>query len=174
MALTVLVDGPSHGHGVWTRLASCAVEDWAAVSRAQVYYSLGKLAEQGLIRPAPGANRETRRERRSWRITADGRRALTTALASKHWASQRAVPPFVTWVALSNLARPAARRQVLGERRVFLERELARERETLAEVSKLSMDDRVALLTHSMVQQAIRQIRLELDWLDELADVLAN
>ena len=81
---------------------------------------------------------------------------------------QRSVPPFLTWVALSELARPAARRRVLEERRAFLEAELARERDTLAEVRRPSKDDRLTRLTCSMIEHVIRRIRLELEWLDEL------
>ena len=87
---------------------------------------------------------------------------------------QRSVPPFLTWVALSELARPAARRRVIRDRRAFLEAELARERDTLAEVSRESTDDRVTRITRSMVEQVIRQIELELDWLDELEVLLES
>ena len=64
VTLGVLSRGPAHGHAIWSGLAAHDVEDWAAVSRAQVYYSLGKLADQGLIRAAQETKADTRRERR--------------------------------------------------------------------------------------------------------------
>ncbi len=159
---------------MWSRLSECDIEDWAEVSRAQVYYSLGKLAEQELIRAAGGAPAETRRERRTWQITPAGRRALTTALSSGHWATQRRVPPFLTWVGWSELVRPATRERIIRERRAFLEAEIVRERETLAGMRRLPADTQARSITISMVKQAIRQMSLELDWLDELETLLAE
>lgn len=174
VVLGILTSGPAHGHGMWNRLSECDVEDWAEVSRAQVYYSLGKLADQDLISPARDASAETRRERSTWHITPAGRRALTTALSSRHWAEQRRVPPFFTWVAWSSLVRPATRRRIIRERRAFLEAELVRERETIAEVRRLPANTPALAITISMVGQAIRQFVLELDWLDELDTVFAE
>ena len=174
VVLGILTNGPAHGHGMWSELSDCDVEDWAEVSRAQVYYSLGKLADRDLIRPAKNASTETRRERRTWCITPQGRRALKSALSSDHWARERRVQPFLTWVAWSELAQPAARKKVLAERRAFLESEVARERETLAAVRRMPEDTPAIGVTKSMVNQAIRQMRLELEWLDELDELFAR
>ena len=173
VALVVLLRGPAHGHAIWTRLAECDVEDWASVSRAQVYYSLGKLADQELIRPAQDVGAVTRRERRTWRITAKGRRALTAALSSRHWAEQRVVPPFMTWVALSELARPAARSKILADRQSFLEAELERERETLADLRQLPPDADGAQVAILMVDHVIKQMTLELELLAGLRNLFA-
>ena len=174
VALVILLRGPAHGHAIWNRLSECDVEDWAAVSRAQVYYSLGKLAEQGLIRPAQDTKAETRRERQSWRVTPQGRRALTTALASSHWAGQRVVPPFMTWVALSELARPAARRKILDKRQSFLEAELERERKTLADMRRLPPDQEGVQVAILMLDHVMRQMTLELGLLDKLRGLFAD
>jgi DNA-binding PadR family transcriptional regulator len=168
VALVILLRGPAHGHAIWNQISACDVEDWAAVSRAQVYYSLGKLADQRLIRPAQDARAETRRERRTWRITPEGRRALSAALSSPHWAAQRVVPPFMTWVALSELARPAARRKILDGRQRFLKAELSRERETLTDLQRLPPEAEGAQVAILMVDHVIRQMMLELELLDEL------
>lgn len=174
VVLGMLSSGPAHGHGMWNRLSECDVEDWAEVSRAQVYYSLGKLADQDLIGPAQDAPADTRRERYTWRITPTGRRALTKALSSKHWAEQRRVPPFLTWVAWSELVRPATRRRIIRERRTFLKAEVTRERNTLAEARHLPADTPGITITISMLNQTIRQLLLELEWLDELDTVFAE
>jgi DNA-binding PadR family transcriptional regulator len=174
VALGILTGGPAHGHGIWSRLSACDIEDWAVVSRAQVYYSLGKLADQGLIRPAKAASADVRRVRRTWCITPAGRRALTAALASTHWAEQRVVPPFLTWVGLSGYARLAARRKILAARRLFVEAEHARERDTLADLERLPADADGADIARLMVGHVIRQLKLELEWLDELEGLLAG
>ena len=173
VVLGILSSGPAHGHGMWNRLSECDVEDWAEVSRAQVYYSLGKLADQDLIQPVQNAPADTRRERRTWHINPAGRRALTKALSSEHWAEQRRVPPFITWVAWSELVRPATRRRIIRERRAFLKAEVARERATLAEVQRLPVHTAGVTVTISMLNQTIRQLLLELEWLDELDTVFA-
>jgi DNA-binding PadR family transcriptional regulator len=154
-------------------LADCDIEDWAEVSRAQVYYSLSKLAKQDLIGPARDAEPDTRRERQSWRLTPAGRRALKSTLASDHWATTRRVQPFMTWVGWSELATPTARSKIIAGRRAFLESEVIRERETLAGVRKLPGDTPGITATRTMVSYAIRQLQLELEWLDELEELLA-
>ena len=171
VVLGVLSNGPAHGHGLWNLLSECKIEDWTEVSRAQVYYSMGKLSDQGLIRPAQDKSSETRRERYPWQITPEGRRALTSVLSSKHWATQKRIPPFLTWVGWSELARPATRKRVVADRRVFLRNELAGKRETLAEVERMPSDTPALGVTISMINHVIRQICLELDWLDELDKV---
>lgn len=174
VVLGVLSNGPTHGHGMWNRLAECDIEDWAEVSRAQVYYSLGKLAERKLICPNKNSTSDTRRERRTWCITPDGRRALKSALSSEQWSSKRRVPPFLTWVGWSELARPAARKKIIAERRSFLEAEIARERATLTTAGNLPADTPALKTTLSMLNYIIRQLELELDWLEELEELLVN
>jgi len=160
--------GPAHGHAIWSHLTSCGVEDWASVSRAQVYYSINKLAEQRLIRPAPAAKGDTQRERQTWRITPEGRRALSAALSLPHWATQRRVPPFMTWIPLAELARPAARRKTLEDRRDFLRAELAREQETLADLRRLPEDTEGGRVAVLMVEHVIQQLTLDLELLGRL------
>ncbi len=169
VVLGVLTSGPAHGHGMWGRLSDCDIEDWAEVSRAQVYYSIKKLADQKLICPVTNAPSDTAREKQTWRITGEGRSALRKALASEHWITSRRVQPFVTWVGWSELATAAARRRTTSKRKAFLEQEVARERATLAEVRGLPADTPALEVTISMIRHAIRQFELELEWLDELA-----
>lgn len=159
---------------MWNWLADCDIEDWAEVSRAQVYYSLSKLARKDLIGPARDAVPDTRRERQTWRITRAGRRALKAALASDDWATRRRVQPFMTWVGWSELATPASRRKIISGRRAFLEAEVARERETLANAQSLPADTPGLTATMTMVSYAIRQMKLELEWLDELESLWAK
>lgn len=170
VALVALRDGPAHGHAIWTFLSDRGVQDWASVSRAQVYYSLGKLAEQGLIQTTDTAA-NTPGERTTWRITPAGRRALKAELSMPHWPDLRTVPPFMTWVALSELARPAARREILDRRRTLLESELSRERETLSEIQQLSQDMEGVKVAVLMVGHVIDQLELELELLDGLQDL---
>lgn len=88
-----------------------------------------------------------------------------------HWPDLRTVPPFMTWVALSELARPAARREILDRRRTLLESELSRERETLSEIQQLSQDMEGVKVAVLMVGHVIDQLELELELLDGLQDL---
>ena len=117
VSLGLLSQGPAHGHEIWSRLAAHDVQDWAEVSRAQVYYSLGKLSDRGMIRAVAG---EGRADRRTWRITAEGQRALTDALSDSAWARNSVVSPFITWLALSEHAWPAVRKRVVDRTRTVI------------------------------------------------------
>jgi DNA-binding PadR family transcriptional regulator len=165
VSLGLLSQGPAHGHEIWTRLAAHDVQDWAEVSRAQVYYSLGKLAERGMIRAVAG---EGRADRRTWRITAEGQRALTDSLSASHWARNRVVSPFITWLALSDHAWPAVRDRIIDERRAFLNAEVERERATLDALRRIPSSERGVIIARQMVELVIQQFVLELDWLEDL------
>src|ERR1700690_1364452 len=129
--LSLLAERPLHGYQANAELERREVRDWAGISRPQVYYSIEKLAQFGLLRayevrasriesPAAGP------ERRVFQTTAKGRVALAHALESKEWTTHRERPPFLTWIALSWQARPGGFRQQIKRRRKFLEDELSR------------------------------------------------
>jgi DNA-binding PadR family transcriptional regulator len=142
------------------------VRDWAGISRPQVYYSLAKLARDGMIRPHVPKDDDTTTggpDREVYAITASGRAALKKALERTEWAEQRPPPPFLTWMALSPHASPSTIRAQIDRRRRFLERELALERETLAAFGN---DHAYA---RAMVSLTIRQFEVELEWLAALA-----
>ena len=170
VVLGVLTNGPIHGQGMWNRLVECEIQDWAEVSRAQVYYSLGKLADRNMIRPAKESNSSSARERQTWAITPEGRRALKATLASSHWIESRRVQPFMTWVGWSSLATAAARRKIVAARKKFIDAEIAREQETLSAIKSAPPDTPALSITISMVGHAIRQLQLEREWLEELEE----
>jgi DNA-binding PadR family transcriptional regulator len=173
VVLSLLFERPMHGYEVNHVLELREVRDWAGVSRPQVYYSLRKLADAGYIGPATGrgaaerASGEGGPERRVYRITAAGRRAYAAALARPEWATQRPLPPFLTWLVLAIHADPAERVQQLERRRAFLEAEAARERVTLAAI-RADTGPTVAVAA-LIVSLTIRQFEAELAWLGEVA-----
>src|ERR1051326_5245129 len=97
--LSLLAERPMHGYEVNATLAARNIRDWAPVSRPQIYYSLDKMTQLGLIRvgaddsPAPGP------ERRVFETTAAGRDRLADALESRHWVHNRVHQPFLIWLA---------------------------------------------------------------------------
>jgi DNA-binding PadR family transcriptional regulator len=168
--LSLLAERPMHGYQANLELERRQVRDWAGVSRPQVYYSLEKLARSGMIRagadesPAAGPGRSV------YQTTPKGRTALAQALEREDWTTGRDRPPFLTWLALSWQATPAAIRLQVQRRREFLENELAREKATLRAIrDEVGHDYHEAIW---MVTLIIAQFRLELRWLRKLAQEL--
>ena len=105
-------------------------------------------------------------ERSTFETTAKGSAALANALELEEWTMQRERPPFLTWVALSWLARPGAIEKQVQRREEFLKRELAREEETLKSVL-----EEVEHRYHEalwMIELMIEQFGTELRWLRKL------
>jgi DNA-binding PadR family transcriptional regulator len=156
-----------HGYQANAELERRQVQDWAGVSRPQVYYSLEKLARLGLIKEAGDHEPALGPERRIFSTTAKGRAALAAALEREDWTSQRDRPPFLTWMALSWQASVGVVRKQLQRRQEFLQGELAREEATLRAV-----ETEVGHRFHEavwMIKLMIEQFRAELGWLRQVA-----
>jgi DNA-binding PadR family transcriptional regulator len=134
--LSLLAERPMHGYQANRELERREIRDWANLSRPQVYYSMEKLARAGLIHAAETGEPAAGPERSTFETTAKGRAALAGALEHQEWATQRERPAFLTWLGLSWQARPEAVGLQLRRREEFLERELAREKETLESILK--------------------------------------
>jgi DNA-binding PadR family transcriptional regulator len=164
--LSLLAEGPRHGYQANAELERREVRDWAGISRPQVYYSIEKLAQLGLVRASEDESAAAGPERRVFQTTAKGRAALADALEREDWTTHRERPPFLTWIALSWQARPGVFRRQIERRRKFLEKELSRERATLRSIEK-----EVGHRFHEaawMVSLMIEQFRGELRWLRKL------
>ncbi len=170
--LSLLAERPMHGYEANAELERRQVRDWAGISRPQVYYSLDKLARLGLVRPADSSEPLQGPERRVLATTVRGRDALASSLERADWALDRDRPQFLTWMALSWLARPGVVEQQLQRRREFLEGELGRERKTLETV--------VAEVGHEfheavwMITLMIDQFETELSWIGRVEAGLAR
>ena len=168
--LSLLAEQPMHGYQTNFELERRQVQDWAGISRPQVYYSLEKLERLGLIREAGDREPAHGPERRVFATNQKGRDALAAALEREDWTTQRERPPFLTWMALSWQARPGVVRRQLKRRQGFLGKELAREEQTL-----LAVENEVGHRFHEavwMISLVIEQIRTELRWLVKLANEL--
>ena len=164
--LSLLAERPMHGYQANLELERREVRDWAAISKPQVYYSLDKLAQLGLIREAESDEATTGPERKVYATTPRGRSALADMLERDTWASQRERPPFLTWMALSWQARPGVFARQLGRRAAFLRQELARERVTLKSIlQEVGHEFHEAVW---MVTLTSSQFRTELLWLRRL------
>jgi DNA-binding PadR family transcriptional regulator len=164
--LSLLCERPRHGYEANAELERRQVGDWAGVSRPQVYYSLEKLKQMGLVAAAKSSEPQAGPERNVLETTKKGRTALADALEREDWATQRERPAFVTWMAISWRARPGVFRRQIARRRKFLEGELAREQSTLAAVKKEAGESYPEAVW--MVSLVVEQFKLELKWLDRV------
>ena len=170
--LSLLAERPMHGYEANAELERRQVRDWAGISRPQVYYSLDKLARLGFLCPADSDEPHQGPERRVLSATARGREALSSSLEREEWALQRERPQFLTWMALSWLARPGVVRQQFERRRKFLTAELERERETLnAVLAEVGHEFHEAVW---MIRLMIEQFETELRWLAAVEAGLAR
>src|SRR5882724_7841983 len=131
-----------------------------------------KLARAGMIRASESDEPAAGPERSTFETTAKGSAALANALELEEWTMQRERPPFLTWVALSWLARPGVFLKQLRRRRKFLLKEIVREKKTL-----LSIYDEVGHKYHEavwMVDLMIQQMRTEVRWTHRLERELAR
>lgn len=160
--LSLLSERPMHGYEANAELERREIRDWAAISRPQVYYSIEKLLRLGFVRNVSSDDAQQGPDRHVVATTTRGREALTDALEHPHWATQRERPPFLTWMALSWLARPGVIKEQLRRRRKFLEGEIARERATLASVlAEVGHEFHEAVW---MIKLMISQFETELEW----------
>ena len=168
--LSLLSERPMHGYEANLELERREIRDWAGISRPQVYYSLDKLQRLGFLRTKSNNEPAAGPERNVLTATADGREALADALEREDWTRQRERPPFLTWIALSWLARPGVFKKQIQRRTRFLESELAREREVLRSVLQ-----EVGHPYHEavwMLKLTLEHFKTELAWLKKLEQEL--
>lgn len=164
--LSLLAERPMHGYQANAELARREVQDWAGISRPQVYYSMEKLARLGMLRETASKEAAEGPERQVFAVTTKGKEALADALERDDWTRQRERPAFLTWMALSWQARRGVFEKQMFRRREYLEKELAREKATLNSVLK-----EVGHANHEavwMVKLMIAEFETELRWLEQL------
>src|SRR5438105_2748341 len=165
VVLSLLAERAMHGYEVAAELKRRDVEDWAGISRPQIYYSLKKLHAQRLIKLRREAPERGGADRRVFAPTEAGLTALHEALGRSAWATERPPTPFVTWMVLAIHASPRAIRAMFERRRAYLEQQLARERATLAAFA--SESGPTLPIGKALVTLVIRELELELGWLEE-------
>lgn len=164
VVLSLLEERPMHGYDLLAEYQRQEVVDWAAVSKAQLYYSLKKLSGLGLIEGR--SEEEGAREKTVYRPTIAGRQALAEALANPNWAQTRLAQPFSTWLGLSIHAPASAVDELLAAREAFLLTEIEKERASLKFMQGLS-SARVEKGIE-IVSLVVRQLEVELEWVAEL------
>lgn len=164
--LSLLAEHPMHGYQVNATLEQRRIREWAPVSRPQIYYSLDKLLNLGLIRIAADESPAAGPERTIFDTTPQGRDRLADALDASHWIEDRFFQPFVIWLALSWQIRGDTFRNQLKARHQFLSTRLKDERATLKSVrQEVGHDHHEAVW---ILELKIDQTRLELRWIQKI------
>ena len=167
VVLAMLAERAMHGYELWTELERREVREWASISKPQVYYSLNKLEREGHSELAIDDDPALGPDRRRFRPTPEGRRALADSLARANWATDHLPSPFVTWMVLSWQARPRDFALQVSRRRKYLLGKIEFEEAALrAIVDETSPTSDAAMI----VRLAIRQQQVEVAWLDEVAN----
>ena len=166
VVLSLLSEEPMHGYQLVSELEKRDVQDWAEISRPQVYYSINKLFAKKLISEKRDTAASLGPERTKFEINSKGSEALNEGLSRGDWATQRPPPPFLTWMALSAHLPKSSKKKIVIGRRDFLNSQLQREKKTLAEFDGTS--DAMQIAGKLMVEFTIRAFKLELAWLDQV------
>jgi DNA-binding PadR family transcriptional regulator len=166
LLLGLLLDRPMHGYELFQQIQAEEIDAWFNVSMAGVYYSLGKLHDQGLV--AESRERGARSPRKSvYHLTDEGRSAFFEAMEAQALNQEEVFLEYdVVIYLLNKLPRKRAislleqQRALLADKSQAVHRALAREQE--GDQSPL----RLAVLDHKR-----RYLDMERDW---LADVIQD
>jgi DNA-binding PadR family transcriptional regulator len=160
LLLGLLLDRPMHGYELFQQIQTEEIDTWFNVSMAGVYYSLGKLRDQGLV--AESRQRGARSPRKSvYHLTEEGRSAFFEAMEAQAASREEIYLEYDVIIYLLNrLPRQRAiallDRQMshLGAQLQAVQRALAEERE-----------DRPSPLRLAVLDHRRRYLEMERDWL---------
>lgn len=164
VVLSLLMKAPMHGYQVNAELQRREVNDWAGISKPQIYYSLKKLESLKLIKATSVEDGSLGPEKQTFSATEKGTSAFSKSLEREDWAIQRPPPPFLTWLVLSIHEKPAIVRKMFERREAFLKAQVKKEIMTLKEIRADSGP--TIPIAESIVELAIKLFQVELDWLN--------
>lgn len=173
VVLSVLAEEPMHGYRLLKVLRERDVEDWAAMSKPQIYYSLKKLHTKRLIK----ADKSTMKKAGTsgpdgdvFTLTDSGSTVLKEGLSDLNWSTQRPPPPFLTWMAMASHVGKQTKLKMIESRKEFLLLHLKREQQTFEDLAHAT--DPMAKPGKLMVELTIKQFELELEWLKKVMEQL--
>jgi len=166
LLLGLLLDRPMHGYELYQQIQAEGIDAWFNVSMAGVYYSLGKLRDQGWV--AESRQRGGRSVRKSiYRLTEEGRRAFFAAMEEQAASQERVYLDYDLVIYLVNRLPLQRAISLLQQRQEFLAAEAQRLQAALAaEREKGGSPLKLAILDHQR-----RFLEMEQDW---LADVIRD
>jgi DNA-binding PadR family transcriptional regulator len=164
LLLGLLLDRPMHGYELYQQIQAEKIDTWFNVSMAGVYYSLGKLRDQGLV--AESRQRGGRSARKSiYRLTEEGRAAFFSAMESQAVSREKVFLDYDLVIYLLNKLPLQRATSLLERHQAFLSEQAQHLQGTLdTERDGNGSSLRLAILDHKF-----RYLEMEQSW---LADVI--
>ncbi len=163
LLLGLLLDRPRHGYKLNQQIRAEGIDAWFSVSAAGVYYSLGKLRDQGFV--AESRQQSSGSSRKSiYRLTEEGRAAFFQGMEAELASTE--VTCFEYDLAIYLLNRLPWQRvgPQVEQRRAFLARQVDEAQVALAaEQSNGGSPLKFAILDHKH-----RFLQMELGWLSDV------
>lgn len=166
LLLGLLLDRPMHGYELYQQIQAEGIDSWFNVSMAGVYYSLGKLRDQGLV--AESRQQGGRSARKSiYRLTEDGRAAFFAAMEEQATSREQVYLDYDLVIYLLNKLPLQRAIALLDQHRTFLANQADELQATLA----AERDDGRFPLKLAILDHKCRYLEMEQGW---LADVIRD
>lgn len=160
LLLGLLLDRPMHGYELYQQIQAEGIDDWFNVSMAGVYYSLGKLRDQGLV--AESRQRGGRSARKSiYRLTEEGRAGFFAAMEEQAVRQEKAYLDYDVIIYLLNKIPLQKATSLLAQHQSFLS-EQTREVEAALVAAR---GDSGSPLKQAVLDHRRRFLAMEQDWL---------
>jgi DNA-binding PadR family transcriptional regulator len=166
LLLGLLLDRPMHGYELYQQIQAEGIDTWFNVSMAGVYYSLGKLRDQGMV--AESRQRGGRSARKSiYRLTDQGRAAFFSAMETQALSQEPVYLDYDIVIYLLNKLPLQQAISLLEQHQAFLESKAQQLQKKLgAEQDTGDSALQLAVLDHKR-----RYLEMEQTW---LADVIRS
>lgn len=164
LLLGLLLDRPMHGYELYQQIQAESIDDWFNVSAAGVYYSLGKMRDQGQVAESRiGGGRSSRKS--IYRITDKGRSEFFAAMEGQLASRERCFLDYDLAIYLLNkLPRERALAPMEEHQTFLLEQAQLIQSSIAAQQDNGRSPLKVAILDHRRMF-----LEMELSW---LADVI--
>ncbi|MDZ7266249.1 MAG: PadR family transcriptional regulator [candidate division KSB1 bacterium] len=161
--LGLLSESPMHGYQIHQEITRREMDYWAKIKLASIYSTLARLEEAGLIKSEKEKVGNTP-ERTVYSITEEGRQQLSEMVEYFLREDERPEWPFGLGVAF---IQGASRERVLAALQHRREKLLQCDRDLQAHLVELK--DRIPFNWFMLIENAHKHMKLELEWLEQLA-----
>jgi DNA-binding PadR family transcriptional regulator len=160
LLLGLLLDRPMHGYELYQQIQAEGIDTWFNVSMAGVYYSLGKLRDQGFV--VESRQRGGRSARKSiYRLTEEGRAAFFATMEEQAASQEKTHFDYDVVIYLLNKLPLQRAIPLLEQRQDLLAGQVEALRAALAE----ERDNGHSPLKAAILDHGLRFLEMEQTWL---------
>ena len=162
LLLGLLLDRPMHGYELFQQIQAEGIDTWFNISMAGVYYSIGKLHDQGLVAELrQSGGRSTRKS--IFRLTEEGRSAFFATMETQAISRGRVLLDYDLVIYLLNKLPLQRATELLEKRQALLTERAEAVRDALAEEHIDGSSPRLAIQDHKR-----RYLEMEQGWLADI------